>query len=269
MDYIKFYNDRVVVNIWNENYEKWEEVKLSFIEKPISRYLRYLVMFDENLTVENFLRHLKTDMKNLNTIFKSSMGGFPLDPFFDELDKDSTDELNDEIDCVEFYWATEIYENDFSEYCSYHGPGKPDDKGDVINWSFGFSPLQNWKHHIIKLNHEYVIDKYNFDGPKWDSVYKGREILFKGEKEFTLYDILDGFFFELSFYGSPENRDEKSKDLERVHDAYENGELELVEFDYKLEMMEQELKSFISEEKFEEADELKKLIEKYKEKLDE
>jgi hypothetical protein len=267
MDYIKFYPEQIVVNNWNDDLEEWEEIPLNESGHSLSYYFRYLVIFDENLTVENFLRHLIPETLVLNTVFQSYLGGCPLEPFFQELEQEASEEPNEDIEYVEFYWATEIYDNEFDEYCSYHGIGKPDEEGFRTNWSFSFSPLSNWKHHRLVLNHEYVIEQYHFQGEGWDTKYQGKNTLFKGKKEFTLWDILSAFFFEISFFGSPENRDEKAAEIEQISEEYENGNMETITLEEViLEEMEKDLQTFIESEDYEEAEALKNQIKEYKTK---
>ena len=56
-------------------------------------------------------------------------------------------------------------------------------------------------------------------------------ILVSVEKEFTLLDIIRGFFWEVSFHGGPEGRDKRAEELSQIIIRIDSGEEKLVSLD--------------------------------------
>lgn len=88
------------------------------------------------------------------------------------------------------------------------------DKGTRISWGFGGTSFAEYLHLPIKLNKEFKI---------MECIHKIKPgeylpTLFEAEREYSLHDIIEGIFYELSFYGTDEERKEKFDEIEKSID---------------------------------------------------
>jgi hypothetical protein len=251
---VKFYNNKITINHWVEEDENWEEDSIKDLEVTISELLRSPVEFSEDLTIYGFMKQLEPFVDEIDELFVSSSLGYSLKKYLDVLDKKTKkDDFVDNINFVEFYWSAEIYDDEFTEYCSFHGIGLEDE----ISYGLDFSPIYKWCHLPFVLNTDYEI--YN--------LYKNNEPIMILKKDFTVYNLLDGFIYELTFNGSPDEQlEEFEKILSEIEDIKEHPE-EYATFDeLKLEQLELKLKKCIENEDYETAQEIKEEINKINKK---
>jgi hypothetical protein len=109
-------------------------------------------------------------------------------------------------------------------------------KGTRISWGIDFSSLQNLLHLPIVADDKMEIREDMMfwkkeDGPEI-------KILLTCKKKYTLKDIIEGVFWELSFYGTPEEKEEQCEKITKIHEevkeAIASGDMsKFVEFDPK------------------------------------
>jgi hypothetical protein len=147
----------------------------------------------------------------------------------------------DGIEYIELYWNTDLseYEGvttiDGMDRACCHGIGYElkEDKyedyssdpvwksGQRINWGIDFCSLSDMLDLPIKLNTKFEV--YD-DWMKYKDDYKNVPILLSCERKFTLYQAIEAVFWELSFYGSEEEKTEKKNELDDIMtDIKENG----------------------------------------------
>jgi len=254
---IKFYNNKITVELWDDDDEKWHETSIKELPISFNRYLRQEVEFDENLTVKGFMNQLKPYKSEIEGTFEASTYGYKLQPYYDNIDL-GPEEGQDDIEEIEFYWAAELWDS-IIEYTSFHGYKNKKD----IPYSLCISPIKDWQNAKLILNKEYKVYNLNL---KIDA-YK--DPILSTKKEFTLYQLLDCFLFELSYHGYPENQKEFAKTLEETSESINKGELKTIPFEkVLLELKEQELEEFIKAEDYEKAEEIRIEIENLKNNIE-
>lgn len=92
----------------------------------------------------------------------------------------------------------DIYEQDWLMY----------KKGSRIGWGLDFTPAYDLINIPVKLNTNLRV--YSFKKRKKEVVYKNQE--------FTLGEVIYTIIWELSFHGTPEDRDEASKNMKKAVD---------------------------------------------------
>jgi hypothetical protein len=140
-----------------------------------------------------------------------------------------------DIEFLELYWnpETSIYKGQRTieglNFPELHGLGyklKEDHedgykKGDRIPYAVEFTPVNELMNCKIKLNKDLKFSHWNHDVKDRDSKYytdkEGWEV------QYTLGHILYGIIWELSFLGSPKDRDKKKKELEKTVDDIKTG----------------------------------------------
>jgi hypothetical protein len=159
-----------------------------------------------------------------------------------------------EIEYLELYWAPEIFEGELNgaDNVCCHGIGfalKEDyddghggvyDKGSRINWGIDFCGLDDLLSLPIRINDAFQIyddwEKYVEKIRACEMKYKDIPKLIDAKRGMSLSDVLGGVFWELSFYGSEEEKMEKKDELDAVMDDLdlENKTIEQLEAEGKI-----------------------------------
>lgn len=256
---ITFYNNNITIEVWDEEEEIWVETPISELDYSFNRYMRHIVVFDENLTVKGFMTQLKPYQNLIEQTFEGSTYGYKLGPYLENMEL-NPDLGEDDIENVELYWVSELFDDDITEYISFHGYKKEGDEDvEGIPYSLAISPIKNWQNAKLFINNKYEI--YNLslkaDGYKKPVVTATRDM--------TLYQLLDGWLFELSYHGYPENQEEFGDNLDEICNSIKNGEIETIRLeDAILDIKEEELQKEIDSENYERAEEIRKEIEELK-----
>ncbi len=233
------------------------------------------VEFAEDLTVEGFMHALEPFFDIIDSQFIAYTRDYKIREYYNQMFMPLKEPLKDdayddnEISHVELYWASEIteYEDlsagktdiDFELYASFHGVSKSDGP----NYGLSMSPINEWKHYLIKLNHNIHCTKFQNNPGKPSEFIT----VFKADKLFRLHDVLRYFFFELTWYGYPSDAKEFSDHLVEISENI--NEADFVEFDIDqmlIDSLETELQTAIEEDNFEGASRIRDRIALIKEK---
>jgi len=213
--------------------------------ESIIPYLAESIEFDDNLTLRNFFNLLEPDEKMIETVFGSHLGHSSIRPYMDEVKQDCVPDGKEDLECIECSWVVEQFDyalfyekhkndkednksvmsvldvdlhepteddgNEVSVYIYVHGWGlyeKSEDEEhdeDVVfptHTSYGieFIPLQRLAHLPVRLNTNIQIRDRNEIGDE--------EPLVEGAMYFNVFDVVGAILSEISFCGTPEDRDE-------------------------------------------------------------
>lgn len=94
------------------------------------------------------------------------------------------------------------------------GIGEPDEHG-MTHYGLDFTPVNQLVHLRVRLRPEMEIRK-------------DRKKLGEAPCAFTLLDVLGEIYFEISFYGSPEDRDRQNAELQESLRDLEEGRATLI-----------------------------------------
>lgn len=109
----------------------------------------------------------------------------------------------DYLDVIEFYWSGSVNEDEVEYAARMHGLNGSSDV-----YGLDFCTLGSIKHLPVRLNSEFKL----YDTGSHD------ETRFSGKKEFSLLQILDSLYWEISYYGSPQERDKLVEEMEKFKD---------------------------------------------------
>ena len=189
--------------VYNNDYDKSSD---KYLEKNIDSLVPYLgdvVCINGPFTLENLFKILIKDRDLYEKMFAWEMGKYNMQTYIDSLVRESQEKSDLDIEYIEFKWFCEItplegYDDDLEIGCCVHGIQKNDD----IPQSVGCHDLYDLKDYNLVINENVEITDwrdYNFNR---DPKYK-KNTIFKGNKRFTIYEILSTLFEELLFYGIP------------------------------------------------------------------
>lgn len=119
---------------------------------------------------------------------------------------------------------------DYESYIEFHGMGPPEEdsqiKSDLISYSVSYSPMWELANLPVRLNNEInVFEPWN---NKIHNKENPPEKILSRTKEFTLLEVLDAIYWDISFMGSPQDNadfiDEMKNRLKNFDDSLEDGE---------------------------------------------
>lgn len=127
---------------------------------------------------------------------------------------------DEEMTHLEIYWHAEYSKFEKANYVElspgFHGlgPAKGKHANDfsdgIMRWAIDFSPMYRLADLPVRLDKAVEFFQANDYKP-------GRKPIIKGEREFSLQDVLDAIYWEISFHGDPQDKREKLDELkERV-----------------------------------------------------
>lgn len=200
------------VAIFKRNPAYVDEAEVEYPVESLIRYLGCVVELSEGTTVEHIWSYLEHDADFFNNVYAQAIGNFPLKLFIDQFHKPSAELDHEGPTKVELYWHGEIWEGEISIFPSCHGK---DDKGG--GWAIEFTAINDLKSFPIILDDELEI--YDMDAPLDKD---GMKPIWKGKKDWTVYDMYFAFLYEMTFCGSPEDQVRQLADLDqRLADAKE------------------------------------------------
>ena len=199
------------------------------IESSLIPYLCEEFVIEKGVTFEDFFNVILKHHKEYSDVFYSHLSGVQLSDFLIEWSKNSERDLKmDKLvvnwDGIEFFKKEELLDTkegalEINWLPSFGGEGKDKD-GNEIGYAVEFTPVHELKKYPLELVPDTRI--YNM---KTNKTYVFLERIF------TVYDVLSAIFYEITFLGSPLERDVAKNDMEnrvieieKEFEGYENSE---------------------------------------------
>lgn len=117
---------------------------------------------------------------------------------------------------------------DFDTSASFHGIGHVRD-GSKINYSVSYSPMWELADLPVKLNKTFDIYQ-PFDPYKHNKDVQPEKIM-SATREFTLLEVLDAIYWDISFAGGPSNNAEFLENMTKTVDDIKSGKVSLIPFE--------------------------------------
>lgn len=229
-------NEIVYSNDYNPDCDKYVRREVDHLYL----YLNERVELGKDFTFGDLFNHIERDKKTFDLIFSSCLGHYPLQLWLDEIKKPGPEE-DDEIDYLEIRRYGEYWDwGDIDISIGISGVGK---KEDGPSYGIGFTSLNELKHLSLRLNEDFEISeiitssrivtflarwlkKIGVPLGRWDNPFNRTYV--KGKVEFTVYELITTVLHEISFYGSPEEREKTIGEIsENVEDVMRDyGELD-------------------------------------------
>lgn len=236
-----------------ESLKKVDEVDI----EDIVRFLSSNVELGESVTLKRLFDIITPNIDKFNEIFYSALGGYPLEPYLQEIENIPTEAIESEY--LEIHWFCDIYENELNISPSIHGLSTVS----TDTYAIDFIALNNIKNYVVKINEKVSIFDYNqmkdedivdlIDSKDGSEIEKKLDQIIKnttteekmrlelGDKAFTLFDMFNAIFYEISFHGGPQDKKERWNDLEGSIDEVKEGvkskEISTLTFEEMLEKM--------------------------------
>ena len=131
---------------------------------------------------------------------------------------------DDDLDYLEIYWGAELDKFDdgptFEFYTGFHGIGKPDEQFQITNYGIEFCNWKSLYKYPLKMNKKVSIYFTDYTFKKTEPMPpippEYFRVIGEGIKDFRLYDLIHGVFWELGFCGCAKKRDKQTKKLKTI-----------------------------------------------------
>ena len=287
---IKFHKDKITTYVFNDEENDWKEVSIKELGFPISDYFNHLIDFADDLTVKDFILLLNEYKEELDKTFSAYNHGYEFEIYQKEVMKEQQPDYFKECDEIEIVWNTEVIrENginfimDWVTFCGRIKNFKPKNEIDVPIRAMQLSPLRDWKNLPLRLNKMIYYEEMTPFGGRTRKI----PTRLQGIKNFSLFNVLSGFIYELTCHGTPEQQISMANEVkaqiksisEKISESISDGNVSFIPLDAgiikpidfksaekslkkeeSLEELNKKMKEYIDSEKYEKAQEVKERI---------
>jgi hypothetical protein len=188
-------------------YKKWNAKKQEYTLKPIGKYETSYFLMDtctlgEGIKLKDVFKFVE---KNIE-LFRILMPNVYLNEYIKESKKKPTNKS--EIRYLELYCYLTSEYGFFQglNFPEFHGIGSTPEMGDNTPFSLSFCEISSL------INLEIIMkNKISIDGEDMETLLE-----LKNAPSFTLFQIIYGIFYELSWYGSPEKTKKHNEELQKI-----------------------------------------------------
>jgi len=205
-----------------------------YIKKEVSRlwpYFNEVVELSDDFTLEDLFYHIEQEKYIFDLVFNSHLGHFSLQKYIDEINKPGV-VRDDKISYLELRrygeytsWKDRISKEwgiksnpEIELFLDFSGVGKQED----VEYAIEFMPLNELKHLPLKLNKKFNISEIRFpcriikflvrvlkyiSFSRWGGCNSFGHTYVEGDVNFTVYELFSTVLNEISFMGTPEQRD--------------------------------------------------------------
>jgi len=210
----------------------------------IINFLSENVELGESVTFKRLFEIVSYNIDKFNEIYYSSLGGYKLDPYLQEIENNTTEVIESEY--LEIHWFCDKYETELTISPSIHGINTTTD----YSYALDFVSLNNLKDLVVKINKS--VELFDYDKFRKSDDKKDFDKTILGDKTFRLFDLYDAIFTEISFHGGPLDKKERLQELEEsmteVEESIKEDKEIGVSFEDMLERMDSEDKYLVKYE---------------------
>lgn len=197
-------------------------------EKKVHSFLPYLneVMdVEDDVTFEDFFEHIMRQKGKYSSVFTSHLGSYNLVQWEEEwnrISENSYDGDDYEMQSVGLCWHGEYWnsngEDEITITSEFHGTGIDKKTKKEMGMAVEFTPINELKSYPFKLDTQ--LNVY--------SLQKDSKLLLSGKKDFTVYDVVSTVLYEISFAGSPEQRDARMVKFKQISEDIKSGKAKTI-----------------------------------------
>ena len=234
-DKVRFERDGLYAYRWNGETRQDDVTKVT--EDDCLRKLRCACEIGDGVTLLDIFRAVG-ELPVLKDFFAQYSWCWSMDEFMAAVNEPMRLEAGDEkIEYLEVYWDFDADRFKGEVTCGlstgFHGIGfegigehrNPSDNR--VHWSVSCTPLYEIADCPVRLNEDVEIRPPN----NLDAGELSRDALFSATHYFTLLEVLDAIFDDISFYGGPAEAADFIEEMNETMAGIESGEIETVPFD--------------------------------------
>lgn len=229
-DYVKFQRDGLCGYKWNGDLQEHVAHKLE--DDEVIRSLRCACEIDEGVTLLDLMRAVDS-LPTLTEFLREYSWCWQIEQFHSQVSEPmrTENEHAASIEYLEVYKHAYIHEfngeTTIDLSCDFHGVGKPEScearpRGREF-YSVSMTPLYDIADLPVRLNKQLVIYQAWKPGDP-----PAEKVLLAGDSCFSLLDVLDAIYDDISFYGGPAEAREMLEELRDTVEQIKSGELQTI-----------------------------------------
>lgn len=207
---------------------EWNGDLKEYVEKKISNpyhQLRTVCHVEPDVTLKDIINYVYSE-----PLLSALIGEYSwcsVEAFYKEVNT-PTDKKSD-LDYIDLTQCIEFNDWGVSNSVSVNGAGpnkektEYDDRDYVDNWGIELTPVNEMADTKIRLN-----PKVSFSDNR-NKLYKHEEV---DGACFSFLEVISEIFYEISFCGSPSDRDEMGLNLKQAVDEIKSGKAKIVPFEF-------------------------------------
>lgn len=193
---------------------KWSNKQKKYVEKKAKKsniltYLRNSCYIDEGVTLQDIF-NLVDSSKLLKFVISQYSWCPSIDEFHAQAKEPWIKNEEEDLHTLEINWhVSKCSKNtlDFELYPNFHG------LGEKTTYSVSYTPVYELAHLPVVLNESFAL---------YDKNVHPKEI-FKSTRHFSLLEVLDAIYDDISFVGSPEQNKKFLEELKETVKQIESG----------------------------------------------
>jgi hypothetical protein len=186
------------------------------------------VELDDKLTFLDFFEVLNANRDVVNFVFAQVLGFYKFEQFYFDLKKPiAKEEANDyKNEYLEVYHVPDLFRYeanepfDYNPYVDLHMVKLKDEDGNEnVQYGIALTSLSTLKKHKLKINKkvEFILQ----DSTKKVTKKSMEPAFIASHNNFKLFDLISGILYEISFHGSPEDKNSVAENLKNTIRDYE------------------------------------------------
>lgn len=224
MDRLEFTKKGLIGFKWNAIKQKYE--KFSITGESIFHDLRTSCTIKENFTLGDLFSFVEKN-ENLKSFLKSYSWCHHIDEFHKQAQEKTNS--NKKLKFIQIHPIFDCHS--FDKEASLHiypamSVVGENEEGIEVNYCPSFIPMGELKDLPMKIERSIPIGS-----PLGSKKYKKYEEFYKAEITFSLLDILDSIYWEISFYGGPKEKQELADTLDKRVKDLDSGKVKSIPFE--------------------------------------
>lgn len=166
------------------------------------------LQLSNDLTFRDFFNHLMREKTDLNKAFFSTLRGYKIEDYKHDLTTQGKKPRSTGLRSVQVGWRVEVTKDGLEIRHDFQGVGQEGggnrENGIETTYGLSLTPLYEYCDLPFRLNERFVIEDYQ--GKKVKEVLKSKRL-------FTVFEVLDAILYEITWDGTPQQRDKRAKKL--------------------------------------------------------
>ena len=242
---IKIYNNKIT-------YTSHRNKKSKVLDDELFKFLGEHVELDEEVTFKRIMELLKINEHLTDIVFAHPLGNYPFELFYEDFLKPLSVEEMKKYDYdykkqhLEVHYYPDVFKYEKGERFEWNNSYDihliKTEKNKDIPYGIMFSKLGAFQKHKIRIKYEFDI--HAEDSTKKVTRKSLMNVLLSAKLGgMKLFDFFGGILYEISWMGSPKDRDEKNDELSQRSQEIENGTAKLIPFNDVIEALKEKTKT--------------------------
>jgi hypothetical protein len=249
-DHVEISKRGLYFHKWNGN--KRKDIPQRVKEENVLSHLRRECRIAEGTTLGQLFKAV--DSYEVLKLFFSQYSWCPVQEFHDQAREKTRTKSDEPLDYLEISWIADsgkrrddTWFEMYQEFMGYRVVKKDQElygakykKGELIRYGTSCCPMYDLTDVPIRLNEEVIVQ------PRQDNNLKCKKPIIESRKSFSLLDVLDSVYDEISFHGGPKQSAAFLQEMKETVEKIKSGKLKTKPFSEVMEKAESQYETDIT-----------------------